>query len=128
MTDNNSSNTHITKLPEVREGLTKRVDACNFTYYLTVNFVGKKPMEIFITIAKEGSAISGFIEALAITISIALQHDTPWETLSGKFANQTFEPRDDKNSSLIHSISEEVNELVDIWETITSATETQEKE
>ena len=107
---------HRIKLSDVRPGLTRRVDACGFTYYLTVNFVDVSPVEVFITIAKEGSSVSGFIETLAITISIALQHGTPWETLCDKFSNQTFEPRDDKNSSLIHSISEEISKLVRLWE------------
>lgn len=106
---------HRTKLPEVREGLTKRVDACGFTYYITVNFIDKKPMEVFVTIAKEGSPISGFIEALAITISVALQYGTPWEILFDKYLHQVFEPKDDKNSSLIHSIGTEVSNLTKRW-------------
>ena len=113
--DSGKNKAHRTKLPEIRSGLTKRVDACGFTYYLTVNFMENKPMEVFITIAKEGSSVSGFIEALAIAVSIALQHGTPWRALHDKFSNQTFEPRDDKNSSLIHSISKEINKLIEIW-------------
>ena len=104
-----------TKLPKTRQGLTKRIDACGFTYYLTVNFIEEKPMEIFITIAKEGSSISGFIEAFAITMSIGLQYGVPWEILFDKYIHQNFEPRDDKNSSLIHSIGMETSELVKEW-------------
>ena len=104
------------KLEVTRPGLTRRVDACGFTYYLTVNFfVDEKPAEIFITIAKEGSAISGFIEAFAITVSIALQYGVPWNILHHKYLNQVFEPRDDANSSLIHSIGVNVDELVKVY-------------
>lgn len=104
-----------TRLPDVREGLTRRVDACGFTYYLTVNFVKDKPMEVFATIAKEGSVISGFIDAFAITISIGLQYGVPWEILFDKYLGQNFGPRDDKNSSLIHSIGTQISKLTDQW-------------
>lgn len=103
-----------TRLPDVRSGLTKRVNACGLTYYLTVNFIKENPMEMFVTIAKEGTAISGFVEAFAITVSIALQYGVPWEVLFDKYLNQIFEPRDDENSSLIHSIGTEVNNLIKI--------------
>ncbi|MCK5612591.1 hypothetical protein KAR91_62545 [Candidatus Pacearchaeota archaeon] len=103
------------KIPQIRKGLTKRVDACGFTYYLTVNFVDDKPVELFVTVAKEGSAVSGFIEAFAITMSIALQYGTPWEILHDKYIHQIFEPKDDKNSSLIHSISTEMDGLIKKW-------------
>ncbi|KKN13374.1 hypothetical protein LCGC14_1006930 [marine sediment metagenome] len=106
-----------TKLPEVRYGLTKRVDACGLTYYLTVNFIKNKPMELFITVAKEGSAISGFVEAFAITISIALQYGVPWKVLYDKYLYQIFEPRDDVNSSLIHSIGVQMNAMIEMWNT-----------
>ena len=113
--DNMKHGSNRTKLPEVRFGLTKRVDACGLTYYLTVNFVDVQPMELFVTVAKEGSAISGFVEAFAITISIALQYGVPWEVLYDKYLHQIFEPRDDVNSSLIHSIGVEMNKMIDLW-------------
>jgi len=118
MTTKDKNGSHRVKLPEVRRGLTQRVDACGFTYYMTVNFLEDKPMEVFIQIAKEGSSISGLIDAIAITISIALQHQTPWETLYDKYIHQIFEPRDDKNSSLVHSIGEEMDKMINLWKQI----------
>lgn len=48
--------------------------------------------EIFVRISKEGSTISGVIDAFATMFSIALQRGTPLDTLVQKFAFQRFEP------------------------------------
>ena len=104
------------RLTEIRRGLTQRRDACGFTFYLTVNFFESgDPGEIFIKIAKEGSTVSGFIDALAITISISLQYNVPWSVLYDKYLNQIFEPRDDTNSSLVHAIAIGIDELIKEW-------------
>jgi len=107
------------RLPETRMGLTRRKEACGFKFYLTVNFFEDgDPAEVFIVIAKQGSAVSGFLDALAITISIALQYSTPWVVLFNKYLNQIFEPRDDINSSLVHAIAVGIDELIKLWEQI----------
>ena len=104
------------RLTEIRRGLTQRREACGFTFYLTVNFFENNgPGEVFVKIAKEGSTVSGFIDALAITLSIALQYDVPWEVLYDKYLNQIFEPRDDENSSLVHAIATGIDELIKEW-------------
>lgn len=101
------------KLPDVRPGLTKKAKACGFKYYVTVNFFDDgSPAEIFCKVAKEGSAISGFVECLMICISIALQYGTPWNVLFDKYIHQQFEPKDDENSSLIHAIATTIDEIV----------------
>jgi ribonucleoside-diphosphate reductase alpha chain len=103
-------------LGEIRKGLTRRQFACGFKFYLTVNFFeGGDPAEVFIVIAKEGSTVSGFTDALAITISIALQHGVPWSTLYHQYLHQIFEPRDDKNSSLVDAIGNGITELTQEW-------------
>ena len=48
--------------------------------------------EIFVRISKEGSTISGVIDAFATLFSIALQRGTPLEDLVTKFAFTRFEP------------------------------------
>ena len=50
------------------------------------------PGEIFITMAKQGSTISGLMDAFATSISIALQYDVPIEDLCSKFSYMRFEP------------------------------------
>jgi len=105
------------RLPENRFGLTLRVDACGFTFYLTINFFDDhEPAEVFIVIAKQGSTVSGFIDALAVTLSIALQYNTPWKILIDKYLNQVFEPRDDENSSLIHAIGINMESMIELWQ------------
>lgn len=106
------------RLPEVRSGLTKKAQACGMEYYITVNFFPNsvQPAECFCRIAKEGSAIAGFVEALMITISIAFQYGVPWDVLFNKFLHQIFEPRDDENSSLVDAIGKTISDVIKIWE------------
>ena len=107
------------RLPEERFGLTQRVDSCGFTFYMTINFFDDhQPGEVFIVIAKVGSTISGFIDTLAMTISIALQYGTPWKVLVDKYLNQNFEPRDDINPSLVHAIGMSMQEMIELWQKI----------
>lgn len=107
-------------LGDVRAGLTLKHKACGFKYYVTVNFFTDEkyklqPAEVFIRIAKEGSTVAGFIEALAITISIAWQYGVPWDVLYQKYLHQIFEPRDDKNSSLVDAIGGTITEAIQKW-------------
>jgi len=107
---------HRKKLETTRQGITKKASVANLEYYLTVNFFGNtaKPGEVFIKIAKEGSTVAGLIDALAITISIALQHEVKWEILEGKYLNTIFEPRDDEISSLVDGIAKTISELIEL--------------
>src|SRR5204863_5008999 len=46
----------------------------------------------FITMAKEGSTVSGLMDSFALAISMALQHGVPLRLLCEKFAHTRFEP------------------------------------
>ena len=85
-------------------------------YYVTVNFYinSIKPGEVFIKVAKEGSTVAGFIDALAITISVALQHGVEWEILGNKYLHTIFEPRDDNASSLVDGIAQTISKILEI--------------
>ncbi len=48
--------------------------------------------EIFLKVAKQGSTLSGIMDAFAIAVSIALQYGVPLETFVEKFINMKFEP------------------------------------
>jgi ribonucleoside-diphosphate reductase alpha chain len=50
------------------------------------------PGEIFLVMAKEGSTISGLMDAFATSVSIALQYGVPLQTLVDKFTHTRFEP------------------------------------
>lgn len=48
--------------------------------------------EVFIRVAKEGSTISGLMEAIGVLMSVALQSGVPVETIIRKFVHWRFEP------------------------------------
>ena len=47
---------------------------------------------MFITMAKEGSTVSGLMDSFSCAVSIALQHGVPLKLLCEKFAHTRFEP------------------------------------
>ena len=51
-----------------------------------------QPGEIFIKMAKEGSTVSGLMDAFATAISLSLQHGVPLKVLCEKFSHLRFEP------------------------------------
>ncbi len=82
-----------TKLPDERQALTHKFSVNGNEGYLTVGlFENGMPGEIFIVMAKEGSTISGLMDAFATAISIALQYGVPLQTLVDKFTHTRFEP------------------------------------
>jgi ribonucleoside-diphosphate reductase alpha chain len=50
------------------------------------------PGEIFISMSKQGSTISGLMDSFATAISYALQYNVPLQFLVDKFAHMRFEP------------------------------------
>src|SRR6185295_1104224 len=47
---------------------------------------------IFLVMAKEGSTVSGLMDAFATAISMALQYGVPLQVLVDKFSHTRFEP------------------------------------
>ena len=61
--------------------------------YLTVGlYEDGLPGEIFITMAKEGSTVSGLMDSFATAISLALQYGVPLKVLCDKLSHTRFEP------------------------------------
>ncbi|MBV8771772.1 MAG: vitamin B12-dependent ribonucleotide reductase, partial [Deltaproteobacteria bacterium] len=50
------------------------------------------PGEIFVSMSKQGSTISGLMDSFATAISYALQYGVPLQFLVDKFAHMRFEP------------------------------------
>ena len=50
------------------------------------------PGEIFISMSKQGSTISGLMDSFATAISYALQYGVPLQALVDKFSHMRFEP------------------------------------
>ena len=51
-----------------------------------------RPGEIFVKINKEGSTVSGLMDAVALLTSVTLQYGVPIEDLARKLKNTRFEP------------------------------------
>ena len=80
-------------LPPTRTALTHRFSVASHTGYVTVGLYDDgRPGEIFVQMSKEGSTVSGFVDAWAITMSIALQHGVPLDRLLDKLVFTRFEP------------------------------------
>jgi len=81
------------KLQEERMSVTHKFNVGGHEGYITVGlYPDGEPGEIFITMAKEGSTVSGLMDSFALAVSIALQHGVPLKLFCEKFAHTRFEP------------------------------------
>jgi ribonucleoside-diphosphate reductase alpha chain len=51
-----------------------------------------RPGEVFLKVAKQGSTLSGIMDAFAISVSLGLQYGVPLRAFVEKFTNMRFEP------------------------------------
>lgn len=81
------------KLPAERHSITHKFSIQGHEGYLTVGlYEDGQPGEIFIKMSKEGSTLSGIMDAFALSVSLNLQYGVPLEVLVGKFTHSRFEP------------------------------------
>ena len=87
------------RLPDERPSITHKFSVAGHEGYLHIGLypremegLGGMPGEIFITMAKQGSTISGLMDGFATSISLALQYGVPLEDLVQKFSHMRFEP------------------------------------
>jgi ribonucleoside-diphosphate reductase alpha chain len=81
------------RLPDERKSITHKFDIQGHEGYLTVGmFEDGQPGELFVTMAKEGSTISGLMDAFATQTSYALQFGVPLKFMVDKFSHMRFEP------------------------------------
>jgi len=81
------------RLPDERHSLTHKFDVQGHEGYVTVGLYDDgTPGEIFLTMAKEGSTISGLMDAFALQTSMALQYGVPLRMMVNKFSHVRFEP------------------------------------
>jgi ribonucleoside-diphosphate reductase alpha chain len=81
------------RLQEERPSLTHKFGIAGHEGYITVGlYPNGQPGEIFIKMAKEGSTVSGLMDAFATAISLSLQHGVPLRVLCEKFSHLRFEP------------------------------------
>lgn len=80
-------------LPTERQSYTHKFSIAGHEGYITVGmYEDGQPGEVFITMSKEGSTISGLMDAFATSISLALQYGVPLKILVNKFSHMRFEP------------------------------------
>lgn len=80
-------------LPSERQAITHKFSIANHEGYITVGlYEDGTPGEIFLVMAKEGSTLSGIMDAFATSISLALQYGVPLSALVQKFSHMRFEP------------------------------------
>jgi ribonucleoside-diphosphate reductase alpha chain len=81
------------RLPNDRPAITHKFSIAGHEGYITVGmYEDGTPGEIFLVMAKEGSTISGLMDAFATSISLALQYGVPIKALIDKFSHMRFEP------------------------------------
>jgi ribonucleoside-diphosphate reductase alpha chain len=97
--DTSSSATTVTagpvrrRLPPTRVSMTHKFSIEGHEGYITAGlYEDGSPGEIWLTMAKEGSTLSGMVDAFATSISLALQYGVPLHDLVNKFSHMRFEP------------------------------------
>ncbi len=81
------------RLPDERKALTHKFRIGNQEGYMHVGLYDDgTPGELFITMSKEGSTLSGLMDSFATAVSISLQYGVPLKVLVNKFTHMRFEP------------------------------------
>jgi ribonucleoside-diphosphate reductase alpha chain len=84
---------HRHRLPSERTAITHKFEISGHEGYITVGlYPDGQPGEIFLKMAKEGSTVSGLMDTLATSVSLALQYGVPLKDVVNKFAHVRFEP------------------------------------
>jgi ribonucleoside-diphosphate reductase alpha chain len=81
------------RLPDTRASLTHKFSIEGHEGYITVGlFEDGNPGELFVTMAKEGSTLSGMMDAFATSVSLLFQYGVPLAHMVDKFGHMRFEP------------------------------------
>ena len=81
------------RLADTRASLTHKFSIEGHEGYITVGlFEDSTPGELFVTMAKEGSTLSGMMDAFATSVSLLFQYGVPLSHLVEKFGHMRFEP------------------------------------
>ena len=81
------------RLPPTRRSVTHKFSIEGHEGYITAGcYDDGSPGEIFVTMAKEGSTLSGMLDAFATSISLTLQYGVPLQDMVQKFSHMRFEP------------------------------------
>jgi ribonucleoside-diphosphate reductase alpha chain len=100
------------KLPKQRPSQTISFQVADAKGYITAGeYPGDGLGEIFVKLGKQGSTLSGLLDAFAISVSLGLQYGVPLEAYVSKFKNMRFEPAGMTDDSEIRFASSLVDYL-----------------
>lgn len=103
------------RLPDERQSITHKFSIAGHEGYITVGmFEDGTPGEVFITMSKEGSTISGLMDSFATGISIALQYGVPLRVMVDKFSHARYEPSGFTNNPDI-PIAKSISDYIFRW-------------
>jgi ribonucleoside-diphosphate reductase alpha chain len=81
------------RLPRRRSSKTFAFRVADCEGYVTVGeYEDGRPGEVFMKVSKQGSTLSGVMDAFSIAVSLGLQHGVPLSTFVRKYTNMRFEP------------------------------------
>lgn len=105
------------RLSSIRRGYNVKFTVESMSIYMhTGEYEDGRLGEIFFTVAKEGSTLSGLMEMAATSFSIALQHGAPLETLLDKWRGMIFAPNgivaDNEHLKMASSIPDAVARIL----------------
>ncbi|GAB3299282.1 vitamin B12-dependent ribonucleotide reductase [Epidermidibacterium keratini] len=81
------------RMPKQRPSVTTSFSVAGAEGYLTAGSYPDDGLgEVFLNLGKQGSTLSGIMDAFSVAVSIALQYGVPLETFVRKFTNMRFEP------------------------------------
>ena len=96
------------RLPKQRPSKTTSFRVGDIEGYLTAGSYPDDGLgELFVKVSKQGSTLSGVMDAFAIAVSLGLQYGVPLEAYVSKFINMIFEPNgltDDKDVRIAQSL------------------------
>jgi adenosylcobalamin-dependent ribonucleoside-diphosphate reductase len=105
---NGPAATSRTRLPRRRRSNTFAFRVADCKGYVTVGeYEDGRPGEVFMKVSKQGSTLSGVMDAFSISVSLGLQHGVPLSTFVQKYTNMRFEPAgitDDQELRLASSL------------------------
>ena len=81
------------RMPKARSSITRSFSVGGAEGYMTSGSYPDDGLgEVFLKLGKQGSTLSGVMDAFSIAVSIGLQYGVPLETFVQKFTNLKFEP------------------------------------
>lgn len=103
------------RLPDERKAMTHKFRIGAHEGFITVGLYDDgTPGEIFITMSKEGSTLSGLLDSFATSVSIGLQYGVPLKKLVNNFAHVRYEPSGFTNNPSIR-MAKSITDYIFRW-------------